>query len=254
MKYLILFLACLSFSLPSLSLVIVTDLDDTLKITNVLDRSEATRNALFSKKAFLKFPELLNNMNQYAHGLYVLSASPTFLSNRVNKFLNFHHISRNDVYLRNLVRERDSFKFKLEKLKELFEDRPHESFILIGDDTENDPRVYANMREIYPNQVEQIYIRSIKNLKQPEFIKTFFSAYDVAMYEYSRGRMGLNETLMIGNSVLFAKDLKLVFPHFSYCPKKKSEFYSSNSVTLELLNIQVKNRLSKFCKTSVLTK
>ncbi|MCB0745310.1 MAG: hypothetical protein KDC67_15480 [Ignavibacteriae bacterium] len=74
----------------SWAVTIISDLDDTLKITNVLDRDEAIRNALYSKKAFSGFPDLLFEMQTYASDLYILSGSPSFLRRRVNSFLSHH--------------------------------------------------------------------------------------------------------------------------------------------------------------------
>lgn len=36
-------------------------------------------------------------------------------------------------------------------------------FILIGDDSQKDPEIYAEIAEKYPERVKEIYIRNVKN-------------------------------------------------------------------------------------------
>ena len=247
MKPFYIIISVLLFSQSSFALTIITDLDDTFKITNVSDLSEATRNALFSKKAFLQFPNLLNEMDRYTNGLFIVSGSPTFLRGRIDKFLEHHKVISQDVILRNLIKDKDTLKYKIEQLKRIFRQSPGESFILIGDDTEHDPEVYKRLKDLFPDQVEDIYIRAIKNISQPEFIKPFYTAFDIALHEYKKERMGMNEVLLIGKSFLFAKDLELALPDFAFCPSKKTDFKVTSILSLSLLHKQINHRLMKYC-------
>ena len=88
----IVILLTLIFSFQAFSLTIVTDLDDTLKVTNVSNSARAIWNALFSKKAFKGMPKLIQTMDGYVSGVYILSASPSLIGRRITSFLNKNEI------------------------------------------------------------------------------------------------------------------------------------------------------------------
>jgi phosphatidate phosphatase APP1 len=45
---------------------------------------------------------------------------------------------------------------------------PTQQFILLGDDTQEDPTIYASVVEHFPNQIRCVYIRQVHKVNQPE--------------------------------------------------------------------------------------
>ena len=245
-KLLVLILGLVSFQVSAVGISIVSDLDDTLKITNVSDLSEAVRNALFSKKAFKGMPDLIQEMSHYSNSTYILTASPKVLNSRVTKFLDFNKISYQDLYMRSLLGQSDKKAYKLAVVRKVLT-LSDDNLVLIGDDVEIDHEVYTQIRAENPDRVTAIYIHKVKNKKLPVKVKGFFTAYDIARMEYQAGRMSLLQALTIGKNILLTKDFSDVIPDFSYCPKSDEDFESTRLSALTLLTNQINGRIQKFC-------
>ncbi|MFT6632322.1 MAG: hypothetical protein ACJAS4_002285 [Bacteriovoracaceae bacterium] len=245
-KLLVLILGLVSFQVSATGISIVSDLDDTLKITNVSDLSEAVRNALFSKKAFKGMPDLIQEMSHYSNSTYILTASPKVLNSRVTKFLDFNKISYQDLYMRSLLGQSDKKAYKLAVVREVLT-LSDDNLVLIGDDVEIDHEVYTQIRAENPNRVAAIYIHKVKNKKLPVKVNGFFTAYDIARMEYQAGRMSLLQALTIGKNILLTRDFFEVIPDFSYCPKSDEDFESTRLSALSLLTNQINGRIQKFC-------
>lgn len=244
-------LICIFFLLinKSFALSVISDLDDTLKITNVSNFAEATRNALFSKKAFYYTSEILNYIQGYTNHLYIVSSSPRFLRSRVEQFIKFHQFQVQELRLRNLIRDSNSKHYKLRSIESVFRANPTEKFILIGDDTENDPSIYAEIQQLFPEQVEEIYIRRVKFRPVPVNVKGFFTFFELALYEFQADRISLNEILEMAKDHILAREYKLMFPKFSFCPKLTKLFARSDNLSLRIVYHQLKRKIVNYCKT-----
>ncbi|MBT4792373.1 MAG: DUF2183 domain-containing protein [Halobacteriovoraceae bacterium] len=245
----ILIIALLLFAKISFAydISVVSDLDDTLKITNVQSMAEAARNALFSKKAFQGMPRLLEKMESYSNDLYILTASPKFLNKPIKKFLSYNDILIKDIFMRSLTREADKKKYKYKSLQKILELTLGDKLILIGDNTQVDESVYLQIKSEYPDRVEAIYVRKIKDKPSAKGVFPFYTAYGIALAEYKSGRLSLVQVLDIGKSILLTKDLKQYIPKFAYCPKRKSEFPRVTVSTLALMTKQVRKKITSFC-------
>lgn len=247
MRYLTYFLIFL-YSANSFSLSIISDLDDTLKITNVLDRSEATRNALFSKKAFYGSSQLLSEMGHYTDHLYVVSGTTNFLTFRVKSFLNFNNINYKDLFLRDIIRQDNISFYKTQIIEKLLEENPSEDFILIGDNTEKDGYVYDGLKVKYPNRIKSIYIKQIKKKDGLKRVRPFYSVADLAMYEYLDERMSFSQVASIIKDLAFAKNFNDLFPGFTHCPVEMNEFPEIKAPLLKVLNDQLRRKIIFLCK------
>ncbi|MCB0745311.1 MAG: DUF2183 domain-containing protein [Ignavibacteriae bacterium] len=141
--------------------------------------------------------------------------------------------------------------YKYKKIKNLINSNPSESFILIGDDTENDPSIYLQIKKEFPNQIESIYIRAIKNLQQPESITKFFTAFEVAAKEFELGRMSLQQTLSLGKDLLLLKEMKLLIPQFAYCPKSEDEFTEIAPLSTWTVYKALRIKILKYCSIQI---
>lgn len=248
MKYKITSLILFTFSFNSFALSIISDLDDTLKITNVLDFDEAARNALFSKKAFAQMPYLIEKMQRYASDLYIVTASPTFLKKPIEAFIEHNNLDVKEMYLRNIFTQRDKKAYKLEVIQSILSENPNENFILIGDDTQYDALVYEKIKSQFPERIEAIYIRGVKNKKYSADTKIFLTPFEIAAREYASGRMSLAQSLSIAKNILFTRNNDLLFPHFTFCPKEKVDFPVLKEKVLTLTYNTVKSKVVRYCQ------
>jgi len=175
--------------------LIVVDIDDTIKVTNVLSKPDIYINALFSKKAFAGMSELLQEMNISETSIVYVSGSPSFLAGRIDTFLNFNHFPQSqNVILRDDL-SINTYDYKLEKITKLLSRNVFDKIILVGDDTEYDPEIYNEISKKF--KVDSIYIHAIVDRVLPtnEILRNYFSSVEVAGFEM------LNSNLKNANSL-----------------------------------------------------
>ena len=143
--------------------------------------------------------------------------------------------------------------YKKKKLKELYGGSKGKSFILIGDDTENDPEVYADFsaRTKQRNKVLAIYIRKITGRDLPKGSTGFVTAYDLALYEFKAGRLSEKDALVVGEAVLQSEN-NVFLPDFQQCPR---EFVQIPGLpeTLARLKTKIDERIKTICSNRIKT-
>lgn len=162
-------------------LSIVSDIDDTIKITEIPAGSRiVVQNTFF--KDYMAAPGMRQMYDQWSDATFhYVSGAPWQLFPSLHNFLirnagfpeGTFHMKNVRKNLFNVASWRDlrelatnemvTFDQKVEQISELFERFPGREFILVGDSGELDPEVYTKIRELYPNQVRTIYIRDVVN-------------------------------------------------------------------------------------------
>lgn len=240
-----LFLSNLSYGA---NLSILSDLDDTVKVTNVQNKVEAAYNALFKTDAFEGMPQLYSEMKHYTNGLHLLSASPTFLQVNINRFISKNNLEVASLTLRDLRVDTNKRFYKLAAIRRTLKETG-DKLILLGDDVEIDHEVYAQIRAEKPGAIEAIYIHKVTNKELPEGVIGYYTAFDIAIAENKAGRMTTEQVLEVGKKVIYAQKMKEVLPHFVYCPKDKSEFAAVNNEELKQIASAIQNKIIKYCST-----
>lgn len=255
MKSIIITVACLISITTSLaSTLIVSDVDDTIKITNVLSKPELIINGLFKKNAFSGMSELYQKLNSSDTVIYYVSGSPHFIKEKVYYFLEFNHFPEPQ----NLLLKKGSistYDFKLASIRDLIKKYNPDKVILLGDDTELDPEVYDTLTKDAGARVEAIYIRAIRNRKLPNNIlmKSFFSSVEVAVFELLKGNIlpeGLKEIAV--SFIDQTNYSKIVIKH-RYCPAEgrvqieELKQRVTDQLSIELLDL-VQKKIIKTCK------
>jgi phosphatidate phosphatase APP1 len=231
-------------------LSIVSDLDDTIKVTNSGSLRRAVWNAFFSTKAFAGMPTLLEDMESYTNDLYILSASPRLINKKIRKFLKKNDINYKKLNTRKLKHFRDKFKYKYNVVKSILEDSK-DNLILIGDDVEIDQDVYVNLRENYQEKIDTIYIHKVTNKKLNSGVVGYFTALDIQVNEYIANRMELEALLLsIDNfNKSTRKKMNNYFPKFKYCPKDISEFNVISKSEIKKEVSMVYKKIITYCKS-----
>jgi len=246
-KLLITLIFILSFSAFSYETFIISDLDDTIKRTNVDHSGRAIYNGAFTRNIFSGMDDLFQMMSGYSSDLYVLSNSPNMLRYNIIALLKKYEISVTEISTRNLIRDRNGFNYKFNYVVEKITNT-NQKAILIGDDVGEDPEVYAKVKQQYPSKVAAIYIHKVKNRVIPQGLTPYISVFDIAVREYAANRMNLAQAFVLGDNLLRKYDPNKVIPHFSFCPKKKSFWTSHNVSELNDLVEDIANKMTKFCQ------
>ncbi len=155
---------------------IVSDVDDTILVSEVNDKSRLLANSLLNnyaqRQAIAGLAEFYarlvgGNARPDAAPIFYLSASPRQLSPGIQLFLDRNHFPRGVLITRKLTGEKqrdplsNQFEYKTRRIEEVFERLPHVRFFLIGDDGEKDPEIYQHLRERHPQRILDIYIRKV---------------------------------------------------------------------------------------------
>lgn len=156
------------YLVPPSGITIVSDIDDTIKFSEVLDREELVENTLLYP--FLEIKGMADWYSSYEDcgaSFHYVSKSPWQLFNSLSKFLKQTGFPQGSYYLRyqkpySLKRWRKIKSISKEDyIRDLMKRFPGRKFILIGDSTQKDPKTYSSIASEFPNQVEHIYIRKV---------------------------------------------------------------------------------------------
>ena len=169
--------------IPRQGLSVISDIDDTLKPSHVLDKKALIQNVFFKDyrpvEGMPAFFQSLSNDGAYFH---YLSSSPWQMYPLLKPLLDTYY-PRGTVNLRNFnPTNRSFFKFfgssevyKISKAMNIINRYPEHQFILIGDSGEKDPEVYARIYREFPHNIKKILIRSVEgsNLHKSRFDDVF---------------------------------------------------------------------------------
>lgn len=201
--------------------LIISDVDDTIKLTNVLaTKPTIVFNGLFRETAFSGMSELYQEFSDPDTSIVYISGSPQAIRSRVKEFLEENEFpQKNQLILRSSVKE-DIIEYKLESIRKMIRATKPEKIILIGDDTEHDPEIYETIASEYSSKVDGIYIRAIQNRELPnvEGLKNFFSPVEIATNELLKGNLAKDSVLKVARGfILQTNDSKLSISK-RYCP------------------------------------
>lgn len=155
---------------PKAGVGVISDIDDTVKITEVHDHRELFRNTFFNDfKAVPGMAELYGQLAAKGASFHFVSSSPWQLYTPLQQLLRQAHFPRATMSLKK-VRFTDKTFFNLFKngletkpaqIEPILKRYPKRKFILIGDNGEQDPEVYGDIARRYDAQVSQILIRNV---------------------------------------------------------------------------------------------
>ncbi|HSC80052.1 MAG TPA: phosphatase domain-containing protein, partial [Chitinolyticbacter sp.] len=157
---------------PDNRIGIISDMDDTVMVSQVNTRARLLRNSLMrppeARQAFAGVAAL------YAHiaalnpqpattPVFYLSASPRQFTDNLRRFLCANAFPPGVLLTKrwgegSLTNQR---AYKTARLEAVFAALPDVRFHLFGDDGEQDPEIYADIRQRHPTRVASIWIRRV---------------------------------------------------------------------------------------------
>jgi phosphatidate phosphatase APP1 len=225
-------------------IVLISDLDDTIKITETNRPLMTIYRGLFSKKVFAGMPELYEHMQHlYVDKTVILSNSPKVLKGPVNRLIKKHNIEVDQLILRSLKTDKDKFKYKFNNIVAQLSGNAKKA-ILIGDDSGEDHEIYTAVKAAHPDRVLAIYIRPVKGRHLPAGINKYITAFDIALNEYNAGRLGYTELRDIADLVANHRKEREVIAKKSYCPKSGRISFEG----VEELVAAVQHKVIAICK------
>lgn len=153
---------------------IISDVDDTILISEVTDKSRLLRNVLLVNYAQRQavpgtadFYARLTRRNPKpeAAPVFYLSASPRQLHAGIQTFLDRNGFPRGVLMTKKVTNDEtsdpliDQVRYKTARIEQVLAALPQVRFVLVGDDGERDPEIYHDIRQRYPDRIDSIWIR-----------------------------------------------------------------------------------------------
>lgn len=163
-------------------LSVISDIDDTVKITELPGGSDIVIQNTFFKE-FTAAPGMAELYNNWEDAVFhYVSGAPWQLYQPLSTFLfddeqgfprgSFHMKSvRTNLFNidswrdlgRLITSEEVTYEQKFGQIEELISTFPYREFILVGDSGEKDPEIYSSIRKQFPDQIKEIIIRDVIN-------------------------------------------------------------------------------------------
>ncbi len=151
-------------------LSVISDIDDTIKESQVTDKSALMRNTFLRKfRPVEGMPMLYDSLANAGVAFHYVSGSPWQLYQPIEAFMSDVGFPSGTYHLKHF-RLKDSSALeilssqketKLAAIRPLLETFPERQFLLIGDSGEQDPEIYAQLTHEHPEQIIGIFIRNV---------------------------------------------------------------------------------------------
>jgi phosphatidate phosphatase APP1 len=197
---------------------IISDLDDTIKITHVADPKAAFARGIFGRNTFIGMPEFLKEARTYSEELHILTASPPIIYKSILSTLSSNGIKYDSVAYKNPFKFEGKIPYKVRKIQEVMDKSPHQ-FILLGDDVDIDPEIFEEVKKLYPDRILASYIHVVRGREIPEGSIPYWTAADLALRELQAERMSLASAEAVLDSIYDLDYYRGVIPDFADCPK-----------------------------------
>jgi len=161
---------------------VVSDIDDTIKVTGILNKTELFENSFLRPfKAVKGMSELYQRWRRrFADkdiAFHYVSGSPWQFYEPLRELLDQEDFPAASWHLREFFKDWESFvslitsplQFKVHVISSIMRTFPHRAFIFVGDDGEHDPEVYATLAKQFPSRVIHAFIHHV-NASSPDSV------------------------------------------------------------------------------------
>ncbi len=157
------------FVLPEQGSSVVSDIDDTIKETNVGNRRELLANTFLREFRCIEgMAELFRQWAAKGASFHYVSSSPWQLFDPINQWtvdggfppgtLHLRTFRLRDQVIRRKASARRRKSQSIAKMMKVF---PQRKFILIGDSGELDPEIYGKLFRKYSDRIAAVFIRDL---------------------------------------------------------------------------------------------
>lgn len=159
---------------PDRGLTIVSDIDDTVKVTQVRDRQEMLANTFLREfQAVPGMADLYRKAAQQNASIHFVSGGPWQLFSPIDEFLRKEKFPPASFAMKKVrlssptavTTLSTSDATKREAIGRLLKAFPQRRFVLVGDSGEQDPETYGRIARENPQAIEAIWIRNVTDEK-----------------------------------------------------------------------------------------
>lgn len=157
----------------------ISDIDDTFLISHssnlrkrlyvLLTKNARTRKPFDGVVQHYKLLSMSNTSADMPHPFFYVSSSEWNLYDYIKEFCRNYELPEG-VFLLNQLKQWHQFlktgqgkhTGKFMRIARLLKEFPHQKFVLLGDDTQEDPVIYTAVVEAFPNQIISVYLRHVR--------------------------------------------------------------------------------------------
>ncbi len=155
---------------PPTGVSVISDIDDTIKITEVPDKRRAIANTFL--KPFREAPgmaALYRGWSAKGMTFHYVSSSPYQLASPLTRFMAASRFPVASMHLKRarlkdssvLLFAAESTVTKPPQIEALLRRYPQRDFVLVGDSGEKDPEVYGDIARRFGTQIRKVLIRNV---------------------------------------------------------------------------------------------
>jgi hypothetical protein len=244
MKKLTLLLTVL-ISFSSHAYLVISDVDDTIKITNSGNLLQAAWRGVFTQDVFSGMSEIYKSWAADGAQIHFVTASPTILRNKIIQLLDYHKIQYATLTTRNNILM-SKYRYKIERMVAIIDANPDQDVVLIGDDVGDDPEVFAELIRYYGQRILAVYVRPVRARELLVDQIPYITAYDIAITERKSERMGFDIVAKTAAAALTGEALKLM-PEFTWCPSDLSQVDLPITQRPNAIGRRIISRIEKIC-------
>ncbi len=165
-------------------LSIVSDIDDTIKHTEVLQVREMMLNTFVRPfRPVEGMAPLYQEAVKAGAVVHYVSASPWQLFVPFSEFCQQEHFPKGSFHLQHFRFDPRALgqmfsspqQFKITQITQIIQHFPKRRFLLVGDSGQQDPEIYGQLAQAYPKQIVGIWIRKVTAdpANSPRYQKAF---------------------------------------------------------------------------------
>ena len=152
-------------------LSLISDIDDTIKESNVGNRRELLANTVLREfRCIDGMAELYRAWAAKGAAFHYVSSSPWQLFDPIHQWTSSDGFPAGTLHLRTfrlrdqvIRRKANAKRRKRQAIATMLKVFPRRKFILIGDSGERDPEIYGKMCEKYGDRIAAVFIRDLEN-------------------------------------------------------------------------------------------
>lgn len=168
----------------------ISDIDDTFLISHtrnplkkiyILLFKNVTKRKVFEDVAqhYQALQTAGRNDKKEENAFFYVSSSEWNLYGLIIQFSIIHQLPKAVLLLKNIKTSltqlfftgRGNHNHKFEKIKHILEFYPNLKYVLLGDDSQHDPKLYESICKIFPLHIKAVYIRQVGASKKTETLK-----------------------------------------------------------------------------------
>ena len=166
---------------PPEGVSVISDIDDTVKISHVLDKRRLIRHTFLEEfEAVPGMADLYTRWRKDKNAVFhFVSSSPWQLYTEISDFMEREGFPESSFHMKSIrLKDRSLFQLtsdpmaaKIAKIQSIVDQYPKRKFVLVGDTGERDPEVYGAICQQYPDAIQKVFLRDVTSDLPPEKVE-----------------------------------------------------------------------------------